>query len=87
MRWAAAILYRNENENIEETGLGAAVLGHPARSVAWLANTIAVSGGCLEPGDIVLAGSFIKPVPASGGDVLRADYGQLGVLGFKLQRA
>src|SRR5438874_7206041 len=38
LRWVGALLYKNEV--IEETGLAAGVLGHPANGVAWLANKI-----------------------------------------------
>jgi len=82
LRWTGAILHKNDL--IEETGLGAAVLGHPALSVAWLANTIGALERGLQAGDILLAGSFTKPVAAAHGDVLRADYGPLGCLSFKL---
>jgi 2-oxo-hept-3-ene-1,7-dioate hydratase len=82
LRWMGAILYKNDV--IEETGLGAAVLGHPAASIAWLANRIAAGAIALKAGDVLLAGSFTKPVAAVRGDVLRADYGPLGILSFKL---
>jgi 2-oxo-hept-3-ene-1,7-dioate hydratase len=82
LRWAGAIL--EKNALIEETGLGGAVLGSPARSIAWLANKVAAAGGGLEAGAILLAGSFTKPVAAARGDVLRADYGPLGCLSFRL---
>src|SRR5437763_192109 len=39
LRWVGALLYKNEV--IEETGLAAGVLDHPANGVAWLANKIA----------------------------------------------
>ena len=42
LRWVAALLYKNAV--IEETGVAAAVLNHPAAGVAWLANKIAPYG-------------------------------------------
>src|SRR6202047_4159879 len=36
LRWVGGIMYRNSE--IEETGVAAGVLGHPALGVAWLAN-------------------------------------------------
>ena len=39
LRWVGAIFYRNSE--IEETGLAAGVLGHPAMAIAWLANKLA----------------------------------------------
>jgi 2-keto-4-pentenoate hydratase len=67
-----------KNGVIEETGLAAAVLNHPATGVAWLANKIAPYGESLEAGQVVLAGSFTRPVNAVAGDVFHADYGPLG---------
>jgi 2-oxo-hept-3-ene-1,7-dioate hydratase len=81
LRWAGAML--SKNGVIEETGLGAAVLGHPAMGIAWLANKLAPWGERLEAGDVVLAGSFTRPVSAVAGDSFHVDYGRLGSLGFR----
>ena len=75
-RWAGGIMYRNAE--IEETGLAAGVLGHPAMGVAWLANKLGKFGVALEPGHFVLSGSFTRPVWANKGDTLHADFGPLG---------
>ncbi|MEI7444743.1 MAG: 2-oxo-hepta-3-ene-1,7-dioic acid hydratase [Burkholderiales bacterium] len=80
-RWAGAMLYKNGV--IEETGLGAAVLNHPANGVAWLANRLAPYGESLEAGEIVLGGSFTRPVYCAAGDTLHADYGPLGSISVK----
>ena len=76
LRWAGAMLFKNGV--IEESGLGAAVLNHPANGVAWLANKLAPYGEGLAAGEIVLGGSFTRPVACAAGDVLTADYGALG---------
>ncbi len=76
LRWIGGIMYRNSE--IEETGLAAGVLGHPALGVAWLANKLGQHGVPLEPGHIVLAGSFTRVVFAQKGDTLHADFGPLG---------
>ena len=81
LRWAGALLHKNAV--IEETGLAAAVLNHPATGVAWLANKIAPYGEELRAGDLVLAGSFTRPTNAQRGDVLHADYGPLGSISFR----
>ncbi len=78
LRWVSALLYRNAV--IEESGVAAAVLNHPAMGVAWLANKIATHGERLEAGQIVLAGSFTAPVFAKPGDIFHADYGPLGAI-------
>ncbi len=76
LRWSGAILYRNEV--IEETGLAAAVLDHPANGIRWLARRFAPHGVALEPGQILLSGSFTAPIAVHPGDTIRADYGPLG---------
>jgi 2-oxo-hept-3-ene-1,7-dioate hydratase len=76
LRWAAALLYRNGV--VEESGVAAAVLNHPANGVAWLANKLAAHGVVLEAGQVILAGSFTRPVWARANDTFHADYGPLG---------
>lgn len=76
LRWVGAILYRNAE--IEETGLAAGVLGHPALAIAWLANKLGRFGTALSPGHLMLSGSFTRPVWAEKGDTLHADFGPLG---------
>jgi 2-oxo-hept-3-ene-1,7-dioate hydratase len=81
LRWVGALLYKNAV--IEESGVAAAVLNHPATGVAWLANKIAPYGEQLNAGDIVLGGSFTRPTTAVRGDVLHADYGRLGNISLR----
>ena len=82
LRWVGALLYKNGV--IEEPGLAAGVLNHPANGVAWLANKIAPYGEQLNVGDVVLAGSFTRPTPAQAGDNIHVDYGPLGSVAFRL---
>lgn len=79
--WCGAVL--RQNGAVEETGLAAGVQGHPALGIAWLANKLAPWGERLEAGEIVLAGSFTRPVAAKAGDLFEADYGSLGCLRFR----
>jgi 2-oxo-hept-3-ene-1,7-dioate hydratase len=81
LRWVGAMLYKNGV--IEETGLAAAVLNHPANGVAWLANKISSFDEQLNAGDVVLGGSFTRPTPAKAGDTFHVDYGALGGVGFR----
>jgi len=78
MRWISALLYRNET--IEESGVAAAVLNHPAAGVAWLANKLAQHEDQLGAGEIVLAGSFTRPMWVHPGDTVLADYGPMGTI-------
>ncbi|WP_161880899.1 2-oxo-hept-4-ene-1,7-dioate hydratase [Deinococcus alpinitundrae] len=81
LRWVGALLYRSGV--IEETGVAAGVLNHPANGVAWLSNKLHPHGVTLQAGQLILAGSFTRPVDASPGDTFHADYGELGGIGFR----
>jgi 2-oxo-hept-3-ene-1,7-dioate hydratase len=76
LRWVAVLCYRNNV--IEESGVAAAVLNHPANGVAWLADRLAPFDEALEPGQFVLSGSFTGTVEARAGDTFHIDYGPLG---------
>ena len=81
MRWVSALLYRNGV--IEESGVAAAVLNHPANGAVWLANKLAPFGVTLKAGEIILGGSFTAPVPIAPGDTFHADYGPLGAIAVR----
>ena len=76
VRWIGALLFRNGE--VEETGLAAGVLNHPANGIAWLANRLAPHDEYLKAGEVVLAGSFTRPVDIRRGDTFHADYGAFG---------
>lgn len=76
LRKVPAVLYRNGV--IEESGVSAAVLNHPAKGVAWLANKLAAYDVTLEPGQINLSGAFTRPVSVNLGDTFHVDYDRLG---------
>ena len=77
--WIGAIF--SCNGTVEETGLAAGVLGHPANGIAWVARRLAPYGQAIEPGQIVLSGSFTRATPTRPGDEFVADYGpQFGVV-------
>jgi 2-oxo-hept-3-ene-1,7-dioate hydratase len=81
LRWCGALLYKNAV--LEESGLAAAVLNHPANGVVWLVNRLAQKGEYLKAGEVVLGGSFTRPVAGSAGDTFHADYGPLGNITFR----
>src|SRR6478735_1890507 len=83
LRWVSALLYRNET--IEETGVAAGVLNHPATGVAWLANKLHQHGARLEAGEIILAGSFTRPVWVSRDDTVLCDYGPMGTISCRFR--
>jgi len=76
--WVSGVLYRNET--IEESGVASAVLGHPAMGVSWLVDKLAQHGTTLEAGELILAGSFTRPMWVQPGDVVHAEYHGLGAV-------
>lgn len=76
LRWCGAIV--KQNGVVEQTGLAAAVLDHPANGICWIAKRFAKHDIALEPGQILLSGSFTAPVKVKAGDKITAEYGPLG---------
>jgi 2-oxo-hept-3-ene-1,7-dioate hydratase len=76
LRWVGAIVARDGE--VEETGLGAGVLNDPVESVVWLARRMAQYGQSIQPGQIILSGSFIRPVECPSGTRIDADFGAFG---------
>ncbi|WP_300514094.1 2-oxo-hept-4-ene-1,7-dioate hydratase [Aliiroseovarius sp.] len=76
LRWVGAITARGGE--VEETGLGAGVLNDPVESVVWLARRMSQYGQRIEPGEVILSGSFIRPVECPSGTEIHADFGPFG---------
>ncbi len=76
LRWVGAIVKRDGV--VEETGLGAGVLDDPITGIVWLVQRLAQYGQGLSAEDIVLSGSFIRPLEAPTGSVFEADFGHFG---------
>ncbi len=76
LRWVGAIVSRDGI--VEETGLGAGVLNDPVTSVLWLVRRMAEYGQSIQSGDIVLSGSFTRPIECPPGTDIHADFGPFG---------
>ena len=76
LRWAGAICSRNAE--VEETGLGAGVLNDPVMGIVWLSERLEAYGQKIRAGDVVLSGSFIRPIEARPKDQFVADFGPFG---------
>lgn len=76
LRWVGAVVKRDGV--VEETGLGAGVLDDPVTGILWLVHRLARYGRGLSAGDIVLSGSFIRPIEAPAGSSFHADFGPFG---------
>jgi len=76
LRWVGAIV--SVNGTVEETGLGAGVLNDPVESVVWLARRMAIYGNSIRAGQVILSGSFIRPIECPPGTGIQADFGAFG---------
>jgi len=84
LRWVGSIVARDDV--VEETGLGAGVLNDPVEGIVWLAQRLAAQGDRLRAGDIVLSGSFIRPIEAPPGSRFSADFGPFGRLSCQFEQ-
>lgn len=62
------------------TAAGAAVMGHPAASVAWLANRLAERGEALPAGSLIFSGGLTAPIPVRAGHSVTAEFDGLGTI-------
>ena len=76
LKWVGSIVYRNGE--VEETRLGGGVLGDPVKGIIWLVNRLSDYNQKIKPGELILSGSFIRPIEARKGDSFIADYGDFG---------
>jgi 2-oxo-3-hexenedioate decarboxylase len=72
---------------VTATATGAAVLGHPAASVAFMANELAVAGKRLEAGWVVLSGGLTAPVPMVAGRTVTATIAGVGSVSLTAKAA
>lgn len=76
LRWVGAIVQRDGV--VEETGLGAGVLNDPVTGILWLVHRLADHGMGIAPGEVLLSGSFIRPIEAPPGSRFHGDFGPFG---------
>ncbi len=76
LRRVGAIVFRDGV--VEETGLGAGVLNDPVTGILWLVHRLAHYGQGIAAGEILLSGSFIRPIEAPPGSRFEADFGTFG---------
>lgn len=72
-----------KNNVVEETGLGAGILDDPITGISWLITRLANYNQCLEAGDVVLSGSFIRPVETAPNDEIFVDFSDFGTVSCK----
>jgi 2-keto-4-pentenoate hydratase len=72
---------------VVESGNTRAILGHPARGIAWLGNRIAEFGVALEAGQVVLPGTCIRSSRLAGHRTVRGSIAGLGSVELKITGA
>lgn len=83
LRWVGAIVSRDGV--VEETGLGAGVLNDPVTGIIWLAARMGQYDQRIEPGQIILSGSFIRAMECPSGCRIQADFGTFGSLSCQFE--
>lgn len=74
------------NGETKTTGTGAAVLGHPAESIATLANMLAEKGESVQAGQPILTGGITAAVVVQPGDYVEVSFSDgLGSVELKVE--
>jgi 2-keto-4-pentenoate hydratase len=74
--WSMVVAVTKAGERIAEGRL----TEDPATTVAFVGSFLAAHGASLEPGDRIIAGSLVPPVPVAPGDELHVTFGPFGEL-------
>lgn len=72
-----------KNGKIVELGAGAAVLGHPAESVAMLANNLGRRGESIPAGTFIMTGGITAAVGVERGDAVSVRFQDLGSVSMR----
>lgn len=72
-----------KNGEVVATAAGSAVLGHPAQSVAMLANMLGARGEEIPAGTLILTGGVTEAVAVGKGDNITVRYQHLGSLSLR----
>ncbi|MCH4813717.1 2-oxo-hepta-3-ene-1,7-dioic acid hydratase [Vreelandella neptunia] len=83
LRWVGSIV--KKDGDVVATGLGAGVQDDPVTGLVWLARRMATYGQRIEPGQVVLSGSFIGPVECPSGSDIEADFGSFGMVKLRFE--
>jgi 2-oxo-3-hexenedioate decarboxylase len=71
------------NGEVVQLGAGAAVLGHPATSIAMLANMMSERGEILKAGTYILSGAITAAMSVKKGDNVTVKFQNLGTLSMR----
>lgn len=83
-QWDQVGVVMKKNGEVMQTGAGAAVLGHPVRSVIEQVHMLHRIGACIEPGMIVLTGGITEAIHVRDGDRISVEFDGLGDLNISV---
>ncbi|WP_270179970.1 2-keto-4-pentenoate hydratase [Alkalihalobacillus sp. CinArs1] len=78
------VTMKQNGEEVQK-GSGAAVLGHPIKSIVELTRMINKEGLSIKPGMVILTGGITEAVKVFDGDDITVDFGPLGKLSFEVK--
>jgi len=84
-QWDQVGVVMKKNGEVMQTGAGAAVLGHPVRSVIEQVHMLSRVGGCIEPGMIVLTGGITEAIYVHENDRISVEFEGLGELNLSIR--
>ncbi|WP_311172738.1 2-keto-4-pentenoate hydratase [Halobellus ordinarius] len=73
------------NGEVEATGLGADIMGNPARPLAWLAERLEDVDDGLREGELVMSGGITAAIDIEPGDVYGIDFANLGSIDVRAE--
>jgi 2-keto-4-pentenoate hydratase len=73
-----------KNGAVAENGVGANVLGDPRIALTWLVNELSQIGVTVRRDQLVITGTCVKPMPIAAGDLIEADFGELGSVAVQI---
>ena len=84
-QWDEVGVVMRRNGEVMQTGAGAAVLGHPVRSVVSLVEMLHRTGHAIEPGMVVLTGGIAEAIHIHPGDRIQVEFDQMGEIGLQIR--
>jgi len=73
------------NGEVETTGTGGDIMGHPGRAVNWLANRLEERGEVLEAGELVMTGGITAAIDIEPGDIYNVTFGNIGSIDLRAE--
>ncbi|MFD1737430.1 2-keto-4-pentenoate hydratase [Bacillus salitolerans] len=75
-------VFMSKNGEVVQVGASAAVLGHPATSVAWAVNKLGEVNKGIKKGEIILSGAISEAISFKPGDTIHVQFSDLGSVAF-----